>query len=422
MIIKKEKNVNPNCGQNNDIDNANKIRLNSNEAQRYVKEYSLGIYKVKDGTKIIRTNNSSGWTDEELKILKKYYPAGGYKACQEKGLEKTMYAITSQAALMELSRNISDKDSVVKKSNSKNKGYHVKWSDDEIELLKKYFPVGGYGLCVKKGLNKTEEETVVKVNKLMHERKNEFIKKGFLTPARWSKKDIQILLDYYPIGGTSLCQEKGLNKKNSSIRMMTKALDIHLKKQKPWTPKEDKILVETYEMYNSKESCYKELPNRTKTDINNRLKELDLVLKKKWTDEEVEIIKKYFPQGGARLVIEKGVNRDVRKILAKASNMGIKVNNSRNYWTKEEEEILKKYYPEEGINVVNRLENKDKLGVRNKVRYMNLNGPANKWTDEEVATLEKYYPKEGKKVADRLPNKTAANVYYKASLMKLSKK
>lgn len=413
--------INININSKNDT-NINKIRLNSNEAQKYVKAYSLSMYRIKDGAKRTRANNSPGWTERELELLKEYYPTGGYKACQENGVEKTMYAITSQATLMGLNRNIYDNDKDSKKFDNKKKGYHIKWSNDEIELLEKYFPIGGYELCFKKGLVKPEEEVIVKVNKLMRERKSEFIKKGFLTPARWTKKDIQILLDYYPIGGTSLCQDKGLNKKNSSIRMMAKSLDIVLKKEKPWTPKEDKVLIETFNMYNTKEACYEALPNRTKTDINARLKKLDLVLKKKWTDEEVEIIREYFPQGGARLVIEKGVNRDVREIGAKASNMGIKIDSGRNYWTEEEEEILRKYYPEEGINVVDRLEGKDKLSVRNKVRYMKLNGPTNKWTPEEIAILEKYYPEEGGKVVDRLPNKTSVNVYYKASLMKLSRK
>ena len=412
---------NKNVRETNSADNINKIRLNSSEAQRYVKAYSLSLYRVKEGVKRTRANNKPGWTEKELEILREFYPSGGYKECQEKGVEKTMYAITSQATLMGLGRNIPGNESVDDQG-SKRRGYHTKWSDDELKLLNKYFPVGGYELCVKKGLDKTEDEVIVKVNKLMRERKAELIKKGFITPARWTKRDIQILLDYYPVGGTSLCQEKGLNKKNSSIRMMAKSLDIPLNKEKPWTAKEDNILVKTFEMYNSKESCYEALPGRTKTDINNRLKELNLVLKRKWTKEEVELIKTYFPQGGARLVIEKGVNRDVREIGAKASNMGIKISDGRNYWTQEEEEILKKYYPEEGIAVVDRLKGKDKLSVRNKVRYMKLNGPTNKWTDEEVEILKKYYPCEGGKVLDRLPNKTAVNIYYKASLMKLSRK
>ena len=51
-------------------------------------------------------------TEKELEILREFYPSGGYKACQEKGVEKTMYAITSQATLMGLGRNIPGNESV----------------------------------------------------------------------------------------------------------------------------------------------------------------------------------------------------------------------------------------------------------------------------------------------------------------------
>ena len=406
-----------------DEKDSKKLKLNNTKAQMYTKAYTLSLSKVKNDGRRARINNTHEWTEAELEILKRCYPSGGYKQCQAEGVEKTMYAITSQATLMGIKRNVGNKPKDTGYSlKNKRKGYSVKWSDKELDILTEFFPLGGYELCAQKGIEKSEEEVIVKVNKEMHERKAEFIKKGFMTPARWSKADIQILVNYYPSGGTSLCQEKGLNKKNSSIRMMAKSLNIPLNKEKPWSKEEDEILAKTFNKYNSKESCYEALPKRTKTDINTRLRDLNLILKKRWTKKEEELIKKYYPEGGARLVIEKGVKRDVREIGAKASNMGVKIIESRKYWSKEEEEILEKYYPIEGITVIKRLEDKDKLCIRNKVRHMGLNGPTNKWTDEEVKILVKYYPTEGGKVKDRLPDKTAVNIYYKASLMKLSKK
>lgn len=409
------------------IDNKDlkELRFSNTKAQLYTKAYKLSLSKVKKDGRRPRLNNTQDWTEKELEILKRCYPSGGYKQCQAEGIEKTMYAITSQATLMGIERNIEKKNEDTSYSlKNKRRGYSAKWSDKEMAILTEFFPIGGYELCVQKGIDKSEEEVLVKVNKEMHERKAEFIKKGFMTPARWTKSDIQILVKYYPSGGTSICQEKGLNKKNSSIRMMAKALDIPLNKEKPWSKEEDELLTKTFNKYNTKESCYEVFTKRTKTDINARLRDLNLVLKKRWTKKEEELIKKYYPEGGARLVIEKGVNRDIREIGAKASNMGIKITDSRKYWSKEEEAILEKYYPTEGIAVIERLKDKDKdkLCIRNKVRHMGLSGPTNKWTDEEVKILVKYYPIEGGKVKDRLSNKTAVNIYYKASLMKLSKK
>lgn len=360
-----------------------RLNLKNSQAQIYTKAYKLGLKKISKINGRTRANNVSEWSEEDLRKLEMYYPFGGYKECQKQGVNKTMYSITSKAALLGIKRvNELMSESVAK---------------TEVKNLK----------VSKKNNNQATNPNA------------DAIKNGAITPLGWSREDIKILIEFYPIGGTSLCQEKGLNKKNSTIRMMAKSLGIFLNKKRPWSAAEDKLLTKTFKKHNTKEACYEVFSNRTKTDINNRLKELDLVLKKRWDKKDIEILEKYFPIGGARLVIEKGVDRTIREIGAKASNMGIKIKNSRKYWTKEEEAILKEYYPKEGIAVKKRLDDKDELSIRNKVRHMQLNGPINKWEDEEVETLIKYYPIEGGKVKDRLPNKTMANIYYKASLLKL---
>lgn len=363
------------------------LNLKNSKAQTYTKVYKLGLSKISKVNGRTRVNNASIWTEDELYKLKIYYPTGGYKECQKHGVNKTMYNITSKATLLGIKRLNESISEPTKEEKEK-----------KVILESK--------------------NSAVEKSKAINPNANA-IKNGLMTPFGWSKEDIKILVEYYPVGGTSLCQEKGLNKKNSTIRMMAKSLGIFLNKKRPWTNSEDKLLAETFEKHNTKEACYEVFSTRTKTDINARLKDLDLVLKKRWSKKDIEILKEYFPIGGARLVIEKGVNRTIREIGAKASNMGIKVINGRKYWSKEEETILRKYYPIEGISVIKRLKDKDELSIRNKVRHMKLNGPINKWEDEEIEILTKYYPIEGGKIKDRLPNKTMANIYYKASQLKL---
>lgn len=358
----------------------NRVCSDITEAQTYIKTYKLGLSKISKVNGRTRVNSLAEWTNEDLEILKKYYPDGGYKKCQENGLNKTMYAITSQAALMGIKRN-----------------YEIK--EDEIKNVKSQS-------ISKKSTNAINPNA-------------EAIKNGSIIPSGWTKKYIDILVNYYPIGGTSLCQEKGLNKKNSTIRMMAKSLGIVLEKNKPWTKEEDALLEATFKKHNTKESCYEVFTDRTKTAINARLKELDLVLKKRWTKKEEQILIENFPKGGAKLVIEKGVDRSVREIGAKASNLGIKIENKRKSWSEEEEEILKKYYPVEGMEVLNRLEDVSELCLRNKVRHMGLASPTNRWDDSELEILKKYYPIEGGRVAKRLPGKTLPSIYYKASLLNL---
>lgn len=89
-------------------------------------------------------------------------------------------------------------------------------------------------------------------------------------------------------------------------------------------------------------------------------------------------------------------------------------------WTEEEIEILKKYYPVEGIKVMNRLENKTKNAILFKVRQLKIKS-LKSWTDEEVKIFKQYYPVEGMKVTNRLNGRTKIAVRTFASKLKLNK-
>ena len=77
------------------------------------------------------------------------------------------------------------------------------------------------------------------------------------------------------------------------------------------------------------------------------------------------------------------------------------------FWTNEEIEILKKWYPVEGMRVLNRLVERTKSAVQTKVRKLGLKSP-DRWTEEEINILKKYYSVEGYKVANRLNGRTEA--------------
>ena len=399
------------------------------EAQTFTKAYALSLSKVlKQGRRIRAMNSPNEWSDAELEILRTYYPTEGYKRCQEEGIQKTISMITAKATSMGLKRITGDSQD--NETSERYIGNHInsddEWTHKEINILKKHFPHGGCEACKENGLDeKSDLEILVKINKVMPERKAEFIKKGFMTPVNWTKNDVKILLENYEAGGSSLCQEKGLNKKSSAIRMMARSLDLSMvrKKDKKWTTKDDKLLIKTYqENTRKREACYELFLDRTKTDINNRLKELGLTLKKRWSDEEVAILKEYFPKGGARLAIQNGIDRDMREISAKASTLGIKVQKQRVIWSDEEIEILKEYYPIEGTKVLDRLgDDKNAIAVRNKAKYLGIQTPISRWTDEEVEILKKYYPTEGQYIQDRLPNKSLATIRSKATALQIYK-
>ncbi len=76
-------------------------------------------------------------------------------------------------------------------------------------------------------------------------------------------------------------------------------------------------------------------------------------------------------------------------------------------WTEEENNILKKYYPVEGYKeVIDRLEGRTRGAINLQAKKLGIKAPDNTWTEEENAILRKYYPVEGIKVIDKLENRT----------------
>ena len=123
----------------------------------------------------------------------------------------------------------------------------------------------------------------------------------------------------------------------------------------------------------------------------------------KWTDEELNILREYYPKGGVKLVKEKGVDRSSEAIKVRASQMGLNfrdgvIDRLRSKWSKSELKILVDYYPDEGLDVVSRLKNRSERAIQVKASQMGLKlhnelkkEVTNMWTQEEVDLLYKYY-------------------------------
>ena len=63
-----------------------------------------------------------------------------------------------------------------------------------------------------------------------------------------------------------------------------------------------------------------------------------------WSDEEIQILKKYYPKGGIDLCQKNGLtHKTVNSIRTKAHQFGLKMEgNVRGVWSNEEVELLKK--------------------------------------------------------------------------------
>lgn len=211
----------------------------------------------------LQEKGATKWSEEECSILDKYYEEGGARLCQEKGLNRTLEAIKVYANKRGLSRNIGYTDEVKElimvnypKGGSrlcvdlcKELGYDFKpesirqfaslngltspfnkrdrfnlWTDEEIEILKKYYKEGGIALCKAKGLNSKNDKAIVyKASKFGLKRRK---------MSRWTDEEINILKESYPKGGIALCRENGLNRNDNLICSKASALGLHRDKSK----------------------------------------------------------------------------------------------------------------------------------------------------------------------------------------------
>lgn len=96
--------------------------------------------------------------------------------------------------------------------------------------------------------------------------------------------------------------------------------------------------------------------------------------------------------------------------------------NGNHKWSAEDDEIMRKFYPTEGKNVVKRfsdgrteaqcMDRAHRLGLKNIVR-----NPA--WTEEEDDYLRAHYPKEGSQCFAALPNRTRKSCYTRVCNLKI---
>lgn len=208
------------------------------------------------------------WLMKDCLILFKYYPKGGAIHCINNGLEKSRIEIDNEARL----RGV-----VLNKDGLDREGEWLSW---EKYLCSKYYPIGGSDLCREEGLYRNPSEIssmYLKLLDAMDKRKNdmdfsedgvrELSIKGLSRANLWSDEEYRILYKYYPLGGTNLCVEKGINRCKGAISK--RASDFRIK--------------------------------RLKKGMNH--------FEGEWSLWEIDVLKKYYPIGGVSLCKEEGIYR-----------------------------------------------------------------------------------------------------------------
>lgn len=124
----------------------------------------------------------------------------------------------------------------------------------------------------------------------------------------------------------------------------------------------------------------------------------------KWTQDEIEILKKYYWDLGPLGLTKMIPNHPHCSIVAKGRKLGL---NSKDgvLWTDEEIEIMKKYYPTEGTKVYKRLQNRSKENIKSKARHLGIKYDQTivEWDQTEDEIIYEFFKTHEKKSFNKIP-------------------
>lgn len=271
-----------------------------------------------------------------------------------------------------------------------------KWTDNEIEILKKHYPtMGSAVVSMLPGRNK--KSIIAMACSMQIKYIND----------RWTPEEDEIIRKHYPSIGSKVSEL--LPKRNpSTIRV--RAIQLNVKYTAlDWTPEEDRILREHYP--SMAYEVISLLPNKTKMQISDRVKTLKIRYEKYWTPEEDEIIRKHYSSMGSK-VNELLENRSRSACMNRARLLGVECIKKSIPWTPEEDEIIKEYYPSMNIRVSEMLNGRTPLACKSRAEKLKItrNIPHKQWTQEEDEILTKYYKSMGASAVAKLLNRSRTSV------------
>ena len=252
------------------------------------------------------------------------------------------------------------------------------------------------------------------------------------TKKRWTADEIEILRKYYPAEGDQVC-ERLSGRTAKSCRIQASKMEISknisssatvqndVKYVRLWTEAEDKILREYYAAEGSKVRY--RLNQRSAESCRGRAAALGLTYSganRKWSSSEDEIIRTYYKAEG-RKAAERLEGRTLTACQSRAKYLNVRSDNNRLPWTQEEDAIISRYYEEKGAGYVHTLIPERSLqACKYRAMILGLSRKTNDpWTKAEEKILKKYYPVEGSNVYKRLNNRTRNACISKAAQLHL---
>lgn len=177
---------------------------------------------------------------------------------------------------------------------------------------------------------------------------------------RFDEEEIEIIRKYYPTEGPKVCKRLKANRRTPASCSL-KALQLGLRTSYPrsiFGPEQDEILRKYYPTEGNKVAERPGMEMFTPQQCNSRAAALgiaSMARAKPWTEEELELLKKYYPQNAdADEFAEVLKNHSTTSCWAKARNLGL-CSCIQKRWTPDEDAILMEHYPTEGKEVMTRL-------------------------------------------------------------------
>lgn len=214
---------------------------------------------------------------------------------------------------------------------------------------------------------------------------------------KFTQEELNNIIKDYNNGMTPKEMSIKYNRNSGTIIGKLQGLGIYKNTNHRFT-KEDIEFLKMYYPLGDFETIFKRFPNVTKQAIltfcSKHKIPADYYNNKKWTDEELNILEKYYYEKSLDELSDMMGNKHTSDAIQTKALKYFGYSKDRT-WTKEELDVLYKYYPIESIDdVCKRLKNRTRDSIIGKANQLNVKSYFylnTFWSDEDSKILEEYW-------------------------------
>ena len=425
-------------------DNVNKKSIN--EISKFIEITPYQINKKLKELNIVPSLYATDWTDDEIRILKKYAPKCHYtelvKYLPNRSIGAISYKIHDlrikhiseyttlskkekefikdnwgKLTISEIAKELNTSYSVIqrykKELNLPTLQQNRKWTDEIINKIREDAKT-----MTKEQLAKKYKTSTNQISCLLSKYKIKAVTKKFM----WTIEQKEEVLKLYSEGKDIIEISKKTSIPEISINNYLKRLNVFPTKNKRWTEEEIIRLKELLLVHNLSETS--KILNRSEDSIRRMASKYNISLKKEfWTEEKINMLIEYNKDYTPEEIAEK-FNLATNTIVTKLKELSITPNyNSRKNWTEEEKEKLEILSKTMTINEIAKELGRSTSSIEYMLSTLNIKQVINKvyWTPEEINYLIDNYNKISTSDIALELNKTESSIINKANRLKIKK-